>query len=127
MIKYQNNVQANHEDWTKYYKEDTCLKVGINPKLPMTICGYESEPQHGWNDRSHKYNGPINGYGYWVNQLVKDSQGRLWKQNPVMVIVDGTRPKTFKFGEKVLFDKLGAYYSKRKYGYQFRAKEIRHE
>lgn len=125
ILKNQKN-KKQVVDWTNYYKSSTCRKVGINPDLPLTICGYQPEPQYSWNMESHKYDGPVNAYGYWVNQRIKDGQGNVWLQNPVMVVVDGNQPIDFQFGEKVKFDHMGAYYSRKKYQYLFRAKGVKH-
>ncbi len=125
ILKNHANNKKQTQDWSAYYKSETCRRVGINPELPLIICGYQPEPQHSWNADSGKYDGPVNGYGYWVNQWVKDSQGNTWLQNPVMVVVDGNQPIDFQFGQKVRFDHMGAYYSRKKYQYLFRAKGIR--
>lgn len=125
MILKNQKKTSSSNDWTDYYKKDICYRVGINPDLPLTICGREPEPQHSWNSKTEKYDGEINGYGYWVNQFIKDDQGNDWVQNPIMVIVDGHEPLRFNFGQKVKFDGLAAYYSRRKYCYQFRARGIR--
>lgn len=123
MITNSQNIRNN--DWSDYYKRDVCFGVGINPDLPLTICGQQPEPQKSWNENTEKYDGKVNGYGYWVTQAVKDNQGNIWLQNPVMVIVDGSQPLDFKFGQEVVFQGLAGYYSRRKYKYMFRAKGIK--
>lgn len=126
MILHQKDQRkTGSDDWTTYYKKDTCLRVGINPDLPLVICGRASEPQRSWNEKTGKYDGKVNGFGYWVNQFVKDEKGVDWVQNPILVIVDGSEPLQFKFGQQVQFDGLAAYYSRKKYRYQFRARSIR--
>ena len=126
ILKNHANSRKKAQDWSVYYKPETCRRVGINPELPLVVCGYQPEPQHAWNPDSGKYDGPINAYGYWVNQWIKDGQGNVWLQNPVMVVVDGNQPVEFQFGEKVKFVKMGAYYSRKKYQYLFRAKGVIH-
>lgn len=124
MILRNKNRRSNSRDWASYYKKETCLKIGINPDLPLTICGQEPEPQNSWNDQNERYDGPINGFGYWVTQSIRDSQGNVWKQNPVLVVVDGNKPLNFEFGQQVKFHGLAGYYSRRKYKYLFRAKGV---
>lgn len=120
----QNKSKLKSNDWTTYYRKETCYRVGVNPELPLVICGRAPEPQHSWNSQTGKYDGRVNAYGYWVNQFVKDSQGNDWIQNPILVIVDGNKPLHFQFGQEVELKGLAAYYSKKKYCYKFRAKEI---
>ena len=117
--------KSSSNDWASYYKEDTCYRVGVNPDLPLVVCGRAPEPQRAWNEKTGKYDGKVNGFGYWVNQFVKDDQGNDWIQNPILVVVDGSEPLQFNFGQRVKFDGLAAYYSRRKYEYKFRAKGIK--
>lgn len=126
ILRKDQRKTSSPEDWTGYYKKDTCLRVGINPDLPLVVCGRAPEPQYSWNEKTGKYDGKVNAYGYWLNQFIKDSEGVDWIQNPILVIVDGDQPLQFKFGQEVRLDGLGGYYSRRKYRYQFRAKAIHH-
>lgn len=120
-LKSQNNGDF---DWRTIYKKSTCEKVGINPDLPLIISGQAPEPQYSWNDKHKKYDGSVNGYAYIASQNVVDEHGKKWFQNPVAIVIEGATPKEFKFGDKVKFEGLGAYYSRRKYCYQFRAEGI---
>ena len=78
------------------------------------------EPERAWNDKSHKYDGPIIGQGVWVVQNVDG-----YKQNPIKVIVEIDSIQGLKFGQSVQFDGLLGYFSRKSYSYSFRANGIK--
>ena len=125
VIIYNNKQRKGSQNREDYYKPEVCINLGINPRLPLIICGQKAEPQNAWNPETKKFDGGVESMGYWVTQNVTDQNGNSWVQNPILVLVNGQNAKEFKFGQMVTFDGLAGYYSRKKFKFSFRAKSIR--
>lgn len=107
------------------FTPETVLRAGMSPNLEFKVCGVELEPQHPWNaERGHYDMDQVSGYGLWVCQDVKTADGMSYRQNPVMVVVLGMQPKSFKFGDSVVFKGLGGFYSRKKHVFRFQADQV---
>jgi hypothetical protein len=107
-------------DWHDYYSRQALERANVNGDKPFVYVGMGLEPERAWNDKSHKYDGPIIGQGVWVVQNVDG-----YKQNPIKVIVETDSISGLNFGKSVQFQGLLGYFSRKNYSYSFRADGIK--
>ncbi|WP_283586952.1 hypothetical protein [Limosilactobacillus vaginalis] len=126
MIFNQNNQSSSKvSDWHTYYSEDVIARLNMIASGDFIYSGQAAEERRAWNEDTNRYDASITGYGYWVTQnFVDESTGELFKQNPILVVVDGDEIKA-KFGDKVKFIGLGGYYSRKKHSYSFKADSMK--
>lgn len=120
-----NATQSGTSDWHSYYSRDVIGRLNMDADGDFTYAGQAPEPRRAWNDDTNRYDGAVTGYGYWVTQnYVNESTGELFQQNPILIVIDGAEIKA-KFGNKVRFDGLGGYYSRKKHCYSFKADSMK--
>lgn len=127
MIFTHNNksVQSGVNDWHDYYSRDIIARLNMKFDGEFIYIGQAVEPRRSWNDDTGRYDGDVTGYGYWVTQnYVDEDTGELFQQNPILVVIDGNEIE-IKFGDKVKFNGLGGYYSRKKHSYSFKADSIK--
>lgn len=107
-------------DWHDYYSRQALASANISGDKPFVYVGMGLEPERAWNEKSHKYNGPVIGQGVWV---VQNEDG--FKQNPIKVIVETDSIQGLSFGQSVQFNGLLGYFSRKNYSYSFRADKIK--
>lgn len=97
-------------------------RLGMNGDGIFQVVGIAPEPQYIWDKEQQQYSDEINGYGIWVCQ--RDGN---YQQNPIMVVVSGLTEKEankYVFGESVVFENLGGFYSRRYHVYRWQADSI---
>lgn len=116
-----NRTTSNNSLFTK----EEVLRAGMSAELPFLSCGVAPEPQHPWDSEQGKYDlTKVSGYGFWVCQDVEDLDGKVYRQNPVLVVVPNDEEK-LTFGDQVTFDELVGYYSRKKHIFRFQAKKLK--
>lgn len=121
---YDRTTKSNMSPFTK----ETVLRAGMNAELPFLSCGVAPEPQNPWIDSEKRFDRTtVSGYGYWVCQNEKDTAGKVYRQNPILVVVPGDEGSftNLIFGEKVIFTELGGYFSRKKHIFKFQANGIK--
>lgn len=123
MLLSNKAIQNANEGFQTYMREETVRAAGMNPRLEFKSAGVEGEPIRTWDETKRRYVDPIVGYRYPVMQDTTDEDSNVYRQNPIMVRVDGDLVN-LKFGDKVIFDDLLGYRNK-SYKYSFQAAAIR--
>lgn len=118
LIKKVSRKESN--DWHDYYSRKALERANVSGDKPFVYVGMGLEPERAWNEKSHKYDGPVIGQGVWV---VQNDGG--YKQNPIKVIVEIDSIQGLNFGQSVQFQGLLGYFSRKAYSYSFRADGIK--
>lgn len=120
----ENKQKAGINDWHAYYSADVVTRLNMAVDGDFLFCGQKAEPQRKWSKESKSYDDEVTGYGYWVCQnYVDEETGQLYQQNPILVVIDGYDRK-LNFGDRLRFDGLAGYYSRKKRSYSFRADSV---
>lgn len=125
MIFSQNSKTNVQSDWHNYFSTEVVTRLNMAPDGDFISCGQLPEPQRRWDQEAKAYvDDDVVAYGYWVCQrYVDEESGEIFRQNPILVIVEGEEQK-IQFGEKVRFSGLAGYYSRKKRSYSFRADSV---
>lgn len=123
MLQNNNTIQSTPKGFRGYMTPEVVLAAGMNPSLEFNVAGVEGEPIRTWDEANRKYRDPIIGYRYAVMQDVTDKDSTVYRQNPVMVRVDGDLVN-LSFGDTVIFEELLGYRNKA-YKYSFQAASIK--
>lgn len=123
MLPKNNTIQSTQKGFRGYMTPEVVLAAGMNPHFEFKFAGVEPEPIKTWDDNNHRYVDPIVGYRYPVIQDTEGENSTVYRQNPVMVRVDGALV-SFKFGDTVMFEDLLGYRNKA-YKYSFQAASIK--
>ncbi|TGD19474.1 MULTISPECIES: hypothetical protein [Levilactobacillus] len=122
MLQSNSKSQGTQEGYRGYMKEETVFWAGMNPNLEFRYAGVAPEPIQTWDEASRKYVDPIVGYRYPVVQEAKGDGAKVFRQNPVMVRVDGA-PVNLSFGDLITFSGMLGYRNK-SYKYSFQAESV---
>jgi len=123
LMKTGNSAPSTHTVFLDYMTENVIYSLGMHPKLKFRFVGADPEPIKTWDENNRRYVDPIIGYRYPVMQDTEDENSTVYRQNPVMVRVDGDAVK-LNFGDDITFENLLGYRNK-SYKYSFQATAIK--
>lgn len=124
-----NEKRSERDDWHGYYDRATVERANMGSANTdgsdevYQYVGKDFEPENAWNPETNHKDGPVIGQGIWVTTEFTE-KGHLYKQNPVLVIVDKPKIKGFPEGTMIKFKGLLGYRRKKDGKFLFRADDV---
>ena len=107
----------------KMWSSEPLKKIGFAVDGEFTFSGVEREPAFEWADGT--FTDKLIGFDYPVVQDYVDENGEVHRQNQIVVRIEDINAPSFKFGDKLVFDGLGGYYSRKSKRYVCHAENVR--
>lgn len=98
---------------------------GMAPEGEFIFAGVDAEPINRWDSDAGRFDdSEIEGWAYPVIQDWVNEDGELFQQNQILVAVDNPKKLKLGFGDKVRFEGLGGFYSRKSRRFKAHAEKI---
>lgn len=118
-------LRNNFNQGSRMWDPEGIRSIGMEPTGDFIFSGVDAEPVNEWDSDAGRFTDEVVGWSYPVIQDWTNSEtGEVFRQNQIMVVVDSSRKVELHFGDRVRFEGLGGFYSRRSRQFRAHAEKI---
>ncbi|WP_432774574.1 hypothetical protein NM957_00065 (plasmid) [Limosilactobacillus reuteri] len=115
----------NNSSQSRMWDPEGIRNVGMEPTGEFIFAGVDAEPVNEWDSENSRFTDKVVGWTYPVVQnWVNKETGEVYRQNQIEVAIDDPQKLDLEFGDKVRFEGLGGFYSRKSRKFRAHAEKI---
>lgn len=123
--KVNSMLRNNFNQGSRMWDPQGIRNNGMAPEGMFVFAGVDAEPINRWDADAGRFDdSEIEGWAYPVIQDWVNEDGELFQQNQILVAVDNPKKLKLSFGDKVRFEGLGGFYSRKSRKFKAHAEKI---
>lgn len=118
-------LRNSSQNSSRMWDPEGIRNVGMAPEGEFVFAGVDAEPVNSWDEENRRFTDKVVGWSYPVIQDWVDKEtGEVYRQNQIEVAVDNPQKLDLHFGDKVKFENLGGFYSRKSRKFRAHAEKI---